>query len=198
MARVVAITTGAGGRAEAKGETPGLRSREGHEVIRPRVKTGGAGHRPTQEAKGETRPFYTFYIYIWHWQSNHVFSEEVGLKWVQSPDEQTSIWIHSVLSITWRTLAMIIAKLNSRKPCPKNKLRWEIPRQCLSCLHDLEIISLSLFGCDRKILIHSFRRFNLISNTAKCIWKSILVILSVFSMFFTHIYLSTFWYYFCF
>ena len=68
MARVVAITTGAGGRAEAKGETPGLRSREGHEVIRPRVKTGGAGHRPTQEAKGETRPFYTIFINIWHWR----------------------------------------------------------------------------------------------------------------------------------
>ena len=93
------------------------------------------------------------------------------------------------LSITWRTLAMIIAKLNSRKPCPKNKLRWEIPRQCLSCLHDLEIICLSLFGCDRKILIHSFRRFNLISNTAKCILKSILVnSISVFYVF--HSYLS--------
>ena len=56
MVRVVVITTGAGGRAEAKGGIPGLRSREGHEVIRPQVTIEGAGHRPTQEAKGETRP----------------------------------------------------------------------------------------------------------------------------------------------
>ena len=57
------------------------------------------------------------------WQINNLFSEEVGLKWVQSPDEQTtSIWIHSVLSITWRTLAMIIAKLNSRKSLPEEQI----------------------------------------------------------------------------
>ena len=58
MARVGVTTTGAGGRAEAKGGIPGLRSREGREVIRPRVTTEGAGHRPTQEAKGETRPCF--------------------------------------------------------------------------------------------------------------------------------------------
>ena len=54
MARVGVTTTGAGGRVEARGETPGL-VRAGPEVTQPRVtvKTGGAGPRPTQEARGE-------------------------------------------------------------------------------------------------------------------------------------------------
>ena len=55
MARVGVITTGAEGAAEARGETPGLGA--GPEVTQPRVtvRTGGAGRRPTQEARGETR-----------------------------------------------------------------------------------------------------------------------------------------------
>ena len=56
MARVEVITIGAGGPAEARGETPGLRCRAGPEVSRPQVtaKTGGAGLHPTLEARGET------------------------------------------------------------------------------------------------------------------------------------------------
>ena len=56
MARVEVITIGAGGPAEARGETPGLRCRAGPEVSRPQVtaKTGEAGLHPTLEARGET------------------------------------------------------------------------------------------------------------------------------------------------
>ena len=51
MARVEVITTGAGGRAEVRGERPGLRASQAHEVT---VRTGGAGHLPTPEVRGET------------------------------------------------------------------------------------------------------------------------------------------------
>lgn len=53
---------------------------------------------------------------------------------------------------------MNIAKLNSKKPCPKNNLSEKRDSKTMPLFpQNLEIICLSLFGYTRKILINSFR-----------------------------------------
>lgn len=52
---------------------------------------------------------------------------------------------------------MNIAKLNSKKPCPKNNLSEMRDSKTMSLFpQNLEIIGLSLFGYARKFLINSF------------------------------------------
>jgi len=55
---------------------------------------------------------------------------------------------------------MNIAKLNSKKPCPKNNLSEMRDSKTMSLFpQNLEIICLSLFGYARKFLINSFRGY---------------------------------------